>query len=122
MVPVRHGGTVRVLLKVLAGAFAVLVVVFALANREPVTVALSPLPSLPLEVAPPLYLLVLLVLIVGVAIGGASGWMAAVRRRRAARESRREAAALGRELDDLKGARPPAEPRENALPLPGKIT
>ncbi len=118
MVPVRHGGTVKVLSKALAGAFAVLAVVFALANREPVTVALSPLPSLPLEVAPPLYLLVLLVLLAGVAIGGASGWLAASRRRRAARESRREAAALRRELDDLKQARPPGEPRDAALPVP----
>jgi uncharacterized integral membrane protein len=110
-----RGSAVRVLLKALAGAFAILAVVFALANREPVTVALSPLP---VGVDLPLYLLVLLALVVGVAIGGASGWLAAGRRRRAARESRREAAALRRDLDDLKQARPPAEPSAATLPAP----
>lgn len=104
----------RLLAKALAGAFAVLAVAFALANRAPVTVALSPLP---VGVELPLYLLVLAALFVGVAIGGASGWLAAGRRRRAAREGRREAAALKRELDDLKQARPPAE---SALPAPGR--
>lgn len=92
MVPVRRGGTVKVLSKVLAGAFAVLAVVFALANRETVTVALSPLP---VAVELPLYLLVLLVLLAGMAVGGASGW-----------------------LDDLEHARPPAEPRDAVSPVP----
>jgi uncharacterized integral membrane protein len=93
---------VRLLLRVLAAAFAVVAVIFALANRAPVTISLSPLPVM---VELPLYLLVLGALAVGVAAGGMASWIAAGRRRRAERTTRRQLVATERELVDTRTRR-----------------
>ncbi len=74
---------------------AVAVSLFAVSNRQTVTIGLWPLPFL---AAAPLYLVVLAALLCGLAIGAAMAWIKGGRRRRELRECRRRNAALAREL------------------------
>ena len=74
---------------------AVLLIPFALSNREPVSLGLWPLPFL---VYLPLYLLVLLLLLAGFVIGVAATWIAGRRIRRELRRRRRRVEMLEREL------------------------
>lgn len=73
---------------------AVVIVVFSVANRHPVTISLDPFggaePSLSLS--PPLFLVILGSLFVGVIIGGAAAWISQGKWRRSARSAREEAA------------------------------
>jgi uncharacterized integral membrane protein len=75
--------------------FAVLLIPFALSNREPISLAFWPLPFL---VDLPLYLLVLLLLFAGFVSGAAVTWTAARRVRRELRRRRRRVETLEREL------------------------
>jgi uncharacterized integral membrane protein len=83
-------------------------VVFAIANRQWVTVDLWPL-----EIAArlPLFLLILGSLFVGVLAGGAAAWLSAGRTRRRGREAERRRADLEREVARLKRERERAEGR-----------
>ncbi len=76
-------------------AAAVLLIPFALSNREPVSLGYWPLPFL---VGMPLYLLVLLLLLAGIVIGAAATWIGGRRIRRELRRRRRRVEALEREL------------------------
>jgi len=75
---------------------ALLLILFAVSNRETVSVGLWPLPAL---VELPLYLVVLGTLIVGFFVGELVAWISAWRWRREARRSRVRIAALERELE-----------------------
>jgi uncharacterized integral membrane protein len=68
---------------------------FAVSNREHVSVALWPLPDM---LDAPLYLVVLLAIAVGFLFGELVAWLSAGRTRRLARERMRRIAALEREL------------------------
>ena len=99
----------KVVTRVIAFVIAVVVVLFALANRGAVTVSLSPLP---MERDLPLYLVILLAFACGVAVGGLSHWFATGRRRKAAREKHRRLARVERELTDVhqhEGDKSPSE-------------
>ena len=74
---------------------AVLLIPFALSNREHVSLGLWPLPFL---VDLPLYLLVLLLLLAGFIIGAVATWIAGRHVRRELRRRRRRVEALEREL------------------------
>ena len=74
---------------------AVLLIPFALSNREHISLGLWPLPFL-LDV--PLYLLVLLLLLAGFIVGAAATWIAGRHIRRELRRRRRRIEALEREL------------------------
>jgi putative membrane protein len=74
---------------------AVLLIPFAVSNREPVSLGLWPLPFL---VDLPLYLLVLSLLLLGFVIGAAAAWLAGYSKRRELRRRRRRVEALEREL------------------------
>jgi len=74
---------------------ALVLVPFAVSNREPVSLGLWPLPFL---VDLPLYLLVLLVLLAGLVLGAAAVWIAGRSLRRELRRRRRRIEALEREL------------------------
>ena len=74
---------------------SVLLIPFAVSNREPVSLGLWPLPFL---VGLPLYLLVLLLLLIGFIIGAAAGWLGGRNARRELRRRRRRVEALEREL------------------------
>jgi putative membrane protein len=73
----------------------VLLVPFAVSNREPVSLGFWPLPFL---VDLPLYLLVLLLLLAGFVTGAAAGWLAGRHTRRELRRRRRRVEALERDL------------------------
>ena len=74
---------------------ATVLILFAVSNRETVSVELWPLPFLA-EV--PLYLLCFLSLLIGTLIGAAIAWIAGRRNRRELRSRRRRIEALEREL------------------------
>lgn len=79
----------------------VLVAVFAVLNRQPVTVDLFPL-LLTLEI--PLYLTILAAVFLGFVLGGLASWTAQGKWRRRARERARRVEHLEREISEL-GAR-----------------
>jgi uncharacterized integral membrane protein len=100
---------------------AIVIVAFAVANRQDVTISFDPFnaaaPAASLTL--PLYALVIGVLILGVVIGGIAAWLNHGRWRRAARRFEREVEALRSELASLRrssgvgGATPePAKPPE----------
>lgn len=86
---------------------AIVLVVFAVANRHPVTVSLDPFgsdaPSLTATV--PLFLLILLLLALGVIFGGLSTWMGQAKWRKMARHLDRETRALRAERGALRAER-----------------
>jgi uncharacterized integral membrane protein len=83
---------------------AIVVVVFAVANRDRVAINLWPLPF---DILVPLYVAVLGALGVGVLVGGAVVWFGVLKWRRRARAGERRNAKLERELA---AARPSASP------------
>ena len=87
-------------------------IVFALANRQLVVVNFNPLvPSEALTtpgVGVPFFLVLFAVLLFGVVLGGVATWFAQGQHRRDERAYRREAERLGREVDAIR--RTPALP------------
>ena len=79
---------------------AVVIVLFAVANRQWVTVSFDPFVSVnpAYAVSVPLFLLIFIALIAGVVVGGIAGWVRQARLRRAARRLEREIRALHDEL------------------------
>jgi uncharacterized integral membrane protein len=80
------------------------IVLFAVGNRAPVTIAFDPFAAEPPMFAfpVPLFLLVLLVLIAGVILGGVSAWMRQSRWRRRARRLSAELKAARAENEKLR--------------------
>ena len=85
----------RILYRAVFLVIAVFLILFAVSNREGVSVALWPLPFL---AELPLYLLCFLSLLLGALIGLSAAWIAGRRDRRELRARRRHIAALEREL------------------------
>jgi len=85
---------------------AIIIIAFAVANREAVTVSLDPFSSdqPAAAVTLPLFAVVLILLILGVLIGGVAAWLRQVKWRRSTRRLQREVAALRAELDSFKRA------------------
>jgi uncharacterized integral membrane protein len=94
---------------------AIIVVAFAVANRQSVVVSFDPFDQAnPAFARPvPLYALVLVLVIVGVVVGGIASWLRQGKWRRAARLAHGEARELRAELDRLKR-------RAGAGELPGQ--
>jgi len=92
---------------------AVVLILFAVSNRETVSIGLWPLPAL---VAMPLYLVVLGTLVVGFVVGEFVAWIGGWRWRREARRSRDRIAMLERELDTARAQH--AEVRVPVAALP----
>ncbi len=80
---------------VLIGLVALALIIFAVANRDNVSLTLWPLP---LALDAPLYLVVLLTLLVGFLLGELVAWMNGHRWRREARRSAKRADELERQL------------------------
>ena len=80
----------------LLAPLALLILVFAVANRQSVNVVLDPagLMSEGMTVSAPLFVILFLALALGVVLGGAGSWIVQGKHRRAAREARAEAGAL----------------------------
>jgi uncharacterized integral membrane protein len=83
---------------------AALIVVFAVANRAPVTVSLDPFMSQPpmFAVSAPLFVIALVALIVGVIIGGASSWLRQAKWRRRARRQAAEIRLLRQQTEAMR--------------------
>ena len=98
-------------------------VVFAVANRHPVTVSFDPFNSTDPSIAItlPLFVVIIAVAIVGVAAGGIATWFRQSRWRRAARRHEADARQARAQLADLRaGAAPRGNPsRFPALTQPG---
>jgi uncharacterized integral membrane protein len=99
---------------------AVVLVTFAVANRQAVVVSLDPFDQAhpAFTLALPLFALLLAVLIAGVVIGGIAAWVRQSKWRRAARLAQGDARALNAELTQLKQQMEMPEPRSEIVPHP----
>ena len=82
----------------------VILLVFAIANRQPVRVLLDPIPGdgSNIQIEAPLFLILFLAAGVGVLAGGFATWLAQGRHRRAARHARSDIDRLRNEADNLR--------------------
>ncbi len=94
----------KVIAAIILVPLAVVIIAFAVANRQIVTVSLDPFsseyPAASLTL--PLFALVIVLLVVGVLIGGIAAWLRQARWRRTARRLEREIADLHIEIEGLK--------------------
>jgi uncharacterized integral membrane protein len=88
------------ILRLLIGLVALIVIVaFAVANRQPVDISFAPFP---ITVELPLYGAFLFGLVVGVLVGGIGVWLGGMPRRRRARRLRRQVGTLESQVRLLK--------------------
>jgi uncharacterized integral membrane protein len=109
---------VRFLNIVLIALAAVVLLGFAFANRDFVTVSFDPFASssnAALSIAAPLFAVAIVAAMLGVVAGASATWLSQGRHRRAARRSRLEADKWRAQAESLKAARPQETPRP-ALP------
>lgn len=85
---------------------AIVIIAFAVANRQIVTVSLDPFSSSApaASVTLPLFALIILLLIIGVLIGGLAAWLRQAKWRSMARRLERQVQALRKKVDALEGA------------------
>ncbi len=76
--------------------------IFAIANREPITLDLWPFEASPRL---PLFVILLACLVLGLVVGGLATWLSAAPTRRRARQARRRVAELEREAAHLRQER-----------------
>jgi uncharacterized integral membrane protein len=83
---------------------AVIIIIFAVANRQTVTVSFDPFStaSPAYAVTLPLFVLIAMMIILGVLIGGTVAWAGQARWRRAARRLDADVHALHQELDVIR--------------------
>ena len=104
----RSAGSVlrKIVAAIILIPLAVVIIAFAVANRQIVTVSLDPFsaehPAASLTL--PLFGLVIVLLVLGVVIGGIAAWLRQSKWRRSARRLEREVEDLRRERDALKSA------------------
>lgn len=93
---------------------AVVILMFAVANREIVTVSFDPFNAAQpaASVSVPLFVLIFVLVIVGIIIGGVAAWLRQAGYRRAARLRDADVAALRREVETLNArlAESPSDP------------
>ncbi len=103
----RNPEPMRFLKYIFLALLAAVILVFAFANREMVTIYFDPIGGHGLDpVAAPEYLALLAALALGVVAGSVTTWIGQGRHRRAAREARAEAARLRQELSQRFAATP----------------
>lgn len=98
----------RFLKMLVAIPVALVIVLFAVANRQSVRVSFDPLsreaPAVFVDV--PLFAVVLSALALGVVVGGLAAWLAQGRHRKAERQLKREVSRLASETASLKAVAP----------------
>ena len=110
----------RIVAALILVPLAIIVIAFAVANRQIVTVSLDPFngtaPAASLTL--PLFALVIVLLIIGVVIGGTAAWLRQGRWRRSARRLEREVKELNARLHALHGVstEPGIVPRQQEPP------
>ena len=99
---------------------AILMVMFAVANRGSVAISLDPFsanaPALTVHV--PMFLLLLIVLIIGVLVGGIAAWLRQSKWRRVARRLERELRVARSETEDARRRLAAAQTPPPAPPIP----
>jgi uncharacterized integral membrane protein len=113
----------KILAAVVLVPLAVIIVVFAVANRQAVTVSFDPFsaanPAYAAKV--PLFVLIFIVLILGVIVGGIAAWLRQSPWRRTARRLDADVRALHEELEVIRRRfgkeAPPAQPESQATPV-----
>jgi uncharacterized integral membrane protein len=101
----------------------VILVGFAVANRQTVTVSFDPFSSTQPAYATtlPLFVLIFLLVILGVIIGGIATWLGQYKWRRSARRLDAEVRQLHEEMDAVRrrfaASEPPPRPAERSPPL-----
>ena len=107
----------KILTAIVVLPVAALLVVFAVANREPVILSLDPFsPGAPAwSIQLPLFVVILLSVGIGVIVGGIADWLSQGRYRREARHGKNEVRRLEREAAELRRAQAPAS---GTLPAP----
>lgn len=100
---------------------AILIVLLAVANRDPVTLSLDPFSREAPEIAAqlPLFAIIFAAVMVGVVIGGTATWLAQGKHRRARRQFRREVTQLRSETERL---RTQSHPSSSLPSLPSSQT
>jgi uncharacterized integral membrane protein len=98
---------------------ALVLISFAVANRQIVTVSLDPFDqgNPALVFSQPMYLLVFVVLICGVVLGGCAAWLRQAKWRARARRAEAQLNALRAQLSEQSGAAPTAPPGEERVRL-----
>jgi uncharacterized integral membrane protein len=110
----------RIIAVLILVPLAIIIVAFAVANRQGVTVSFDPFggsaPAASLTL--PLFALVIVLLIIGVVIGGSASWLRHGRWRRTARRLEREVKELNARLHahHSASAEPSIVPRQQAPP------
>ena len=95
---------------------AIAIVVFAVANRQPVVISFDPFDQAnpAFSVTLPLFVLILVLVIMGVIIGGIAAWLGQGKWRWRARHFEKDARELRKELDEVQrrstGDLPPSMP------------
>ena len=108
----------RILVTFIGVILAIVVVSFALSNRQRVELDLWPFEA---TLAPvPIFLLVLLSFLVGFLAGGCVMWISGGTGRRQAREARRNATRLERQVAELERRAPEGKPAAGGLPMVAK--
>src|SRR4051794_16499525 len=102
----------RIVTTLVLVALAIVLIAFAVANRQTVLVSLDPFDQTnpALSVSLPLFGLVLIVIIAAVIVGGIAAWLRQAKWRRAARLSQERVQALQAQIDALQ--------RESSAPEP----
>jgi uncharacterized integral membrane protein len=107
------------ILRWLLGLVALIIIVaFAISNRQVVDLGLAPLPG---TVDLPVYGVFLLGLVLGVLIGGAGVWLGAWGKRRDARRMRSKVWALESQLDSIKRQQQQADAEQFAARRTGTL-
>lgn len=98
---------------------AVILVVFAVANRHMVTVSFDPFNSSDpaLSFTLPLFVVIIAVAILGVVAGGSATWFGQRRWRRAARHHEADAREIRAQLVDLRASVAASQRRDSGLPV-----
>jgi uncharacterized integral membrane protein len=99
---------------------AVIIIAFAVANRQAVTVSFDPFSAATPAYAMtlPLFALIFVLLIVGVLVGGIAAWIGQTKWRRTARKLDGEVRALHQELDAIRRRFAPESPQVAGEPAP----
>jgi uncharacterized integral membrane protein len=99
---------------------AVVIIVFAVANRQSVTVSFDPFSSTSPAYAAtlPLFVVIFGVLIVGVLVGGIAAWIGQAKWRRLARKRDADVRVLHQELETIRRRFTPEPPPTLAKPGP----
>jgi len=106
----------KIVTAVIIVPLAAIIIAFAVANRQSVTVSFDPFSTVnPAYAATlPLFLMIFVLVILGVIVGGAAAWLRQSKWRRAARKLDAEVRVLHQELDSLRERAaanpPPPEP------------